>query len=273
MNAADYFFELFIKELEKNPRLRHYHRIINSDKKYLFRRAYYQQRLEYILNNVDKENALILDVGCGYGTTSLLLGMQGHKVIGTTLEYYFDEIENRLNYWKDHFDISKLEFKYENILKAQYEDKAFDYIIAQDTLHHIEPIDNAMKVFNRILKDNGKLLISEENGDNIINNLKNFKRRGFNRIIDIYDEKLNEKMLFGNENTRGISKWERVFHQNGFEIEKENTEYLRLFPPCYFRKHRMEEIIEKEQKLFKKSRLLRKYFFFGINLTALKKQL
>ncbi len=272
MNNVASFFEVFLKELEQNNELRQYHRIINSKSGYLFRRSYYQQRLEYIVNNIDKENAVILDVGCGYGTTSILLGMLGHKVIGTTLEYYFKEIENRLKYWNDHFDTSDIKFKYENILKSDYDDEAFDYIIVQDTLHHIEPIDDGMKVFHKIIKNNGKILVSEENGSNIICKLKHFRERGFKRVIEIYDEKLEEKMMFGDENTRSMSAWEKIFKLNSFEIDLGKVEYIRIFPPYYFRKRGMEKVIEKEKKLYKKSALLRKYLFFGINFTASKKE-
>lgn len=271
MHTVDSFFELFIKELETNPDLRQYHRIINSKQSYLFRRAYYQQRLEYIVKNIEKQNARILDIGCGYGTTSILLTMLGHKVTGITLEYYFEQIENRLKFWNEHFDASNIEIKYENIFKSDYKDEEFDYIIAQDTLHHIEPIDEAMQIFQKILNSSGKILVSEENGNNLICNLKHFKERGFKRVIEIYDEKLGEKMLFGNENTRGMAQWEKIFDRNGFFIEKGNTEYIRLFPPSHFRKYGREKVIKKEQKLYKKSGLLKKYFFFGINFTARKK--
>ena len=272
MERVEHFFTLFLKELEQNQELRHYHRFINSEKLYLFRRAYYQQRLEYIVKNVRKKDALILDVGCGYGTTSILLGFLGYKVIGTTLEYYYKEIEGRLSYWKDYFDTSLLEFKYENLFKSEYKPETFDYIIVQDTLHHLEPIEEALSILNEILKEDGELLVSEENGNNIINNLKNFKRRGFKRVVSMYDEKLDEEILFGDENTRSLAKWHKLFAQQKFEIDKERVDYIRILPPCSHRKHGMEKVIIKESVLSKKSRLLREFLYFGINFIANKKK-
>jgi SAM-dependent methyltransferase len=262
------FFTLFLEELKHNQELRHYHRFINSEKLYTFRRAYYQQRLEYIVKNLNKNDASILDVGCGYGTTSILLGFLGYKVIGTTLEYYYKEIENRLSFWENYFDTSKLEFRYENLFKSNYKPGTFDYIIAQDTLHHLEPINQALSIMSSILAPNGKLLVSEENGNNIINNLKNFKRRGNKRIIKIFDEKLGEELMFGNENTRSLAKWTSLMREQGLLVEEGNVEYIRVLPPSSYTRKTLQEVIKKEKELSKKSKLLREYLFFGINFMA-----
>jgi SAM-dependent methyltransferase len=267
----DTFLDLFFDELKQNSQLRKYHRFLNSDKLYLFRRAYYQQRLEYVVSRVKGKNATILDVGCGYGTTSILLGYLGYKIIGTTLEYYYSEIGNRLDYWSKFFDTSKIEFRYENIFKSTYNPQSFDYIIVQDTLHHLEPINDALGVFYRILNDEGQILVSEENGNNIINNAKNFKRRGFKRVVKIYDEQLGEEIMFGDENTRSLRKWDKLFAENSFEIDKNDVEYVRVLPPSFHNKYGMHKVVKKESVLWRKSRLLRELFFFGINFTASKK--
>lgn len=272
MSTFQQFFDLFLAELEQNSQIRHYHRLLNNKKSYAFRRAYYQQRLEYVVKSVTKPGSKILDVGCGYGTTSLMLAFMGHKVTGTTLEYYFSEIENRLDYWAPYLDKSLVEFKYENILRSKYAPGTFDYIVAQDTLHHIEPIDQAMEVFYTILQPKGKLVVSEENGNNLINNLKRFKQRGFNRIVEVYDETLGENFLFGNENTRSLMAWKSIFANGNFEIDPQHIEYIRVYPSFVFNNKPMEVIIEKEKVLAQRSRILREYFFFGINFTASKTQ-
>ena len=62
------FFDLLLKELEENPSLRGYYRFLNepSKAKFIFRKRYYIQRLEYIANSVTKENINFSYLGKNY---------------------------------------------------------------------------------------------------------------------------------------------------------------------------------------------------------------
>lgn len=266
----DEFFALFEQELRSNDELTGYHRVINSEKLYEFRKAYIKQRLQYVLDQVEKQESLIWDVGCGFGTTSILLALNGHKVVGTTLEYYYDGISKRMDFWKKYGDLSKLNFAYENLFTQEHTPERFDYIVAQDTLHHLEPFRDAVTIFYKTLKPGGKLIAVEENGDNIINNVKNFMRRGTKRVTTIYDEKLDQEIQFGDENTRNLAKWKKEFSVAPFDFDEGSIEYVRYYLPAAYKKYDSEEILEKERKLWRKSSLKRKYFFFGLNFTASK---
>lgn len=270
-NLLDIFLEHFEQELSENKNLRNYHRLINSgsNSRYLFRKAYFKQRLEFVKNSISKENSKIIDIGCGYGTTSFLLGMLGHQVTGTTLEYYFDQTSDRFKYWQKYFDTSQIDIKYENLFSTDYQEKIYDYIIVQDTLHHLEPINDALVILRRLLKDDGKIIISEENGNNIFCNLRHFKERGFKRIIEVYDEKLKTSYLMGNENTRSLKKWSELLEKNGLKIL--NNNYIRLFFPLYYKNKTLEEVIQKEKEISKHSKILNELFYFGLNFTASKK--
>lgn len=266
----DTFFRLFEQELQENEDLRSYHRIINSESLYLFRKSYVYQRLDYVIQNISGNDIKILDIGCGYGTTDLLLAFLGFEVTGTTLEFYYDKIEKRLEYWKNYVDTSRITIKYENLFKSDYPEESFDYVILQDTLHHLEPIDNALQIIYHLMKKDSKLIAIEENGNNIIQNLKLIKQRGFKRIIEVHDDKLNEKYLMGNENIRSFSKWNKLFRKNGLTILNNKTQYIRLFPSFYFKKYGIDEIVKREQKIWKKSNILKEFFYFGINFIAYK---
>lgn len=271
--SLDTFFDRLEDELQFNLKLKEYHRIINDKSNYLFRKLYYYQRLEFMLSQIDltKVNR-ILDLGCGYGTSSYLLAHFNQRIVATTLEYYYDEIENRNTYWNKYVNTDCIEFKYENFLKADYLPKQFDYVIVQDTLHHLEPINEALEKIHMVLKDEGIVIVNEENGSNIICRIKHFKERGFKRIIKIYDEKLNEWLLFGNENTRNISKWESLFRDANMKVIPKSKEYIRVLPSMFYMNKDMNEVAGMENKIGSVSKYFNKYFFFGINFCAMKNQ-
>jgi 2-polyprenyl-3-methyl-5-hydroxy-6-metoxy-1,4-benzoquinol methylase len=266
----DEFFTLFEQELRANDELTGYHRMVNSPKMYEFRKAYIKQRMQYVLDSVKKPSSDIWDVGCGFGTTSILLALMGHRVVGTTLEYYYKSISKRLDYWKNHGDLSQLSFAYENIFTQEHQENRFDYIVAQDTLHHLEPFQDAVNIFYKTLKKGGVLIAVEENGDNVVNNIKNFKRRGFKRVTTMYDETLGQEISFGDENTRNLKTWKKEFSIAPFSFDEESIEYVRYYWPNAYRKNSPEEILEKERELWPKSPLKRKYLFFGLNFRVKK---
>jgi 2-polyprenyl-3-methyl-5-hydroxy-6-metoxy-1,4-benzoquinol methylase len=267
MMTVDVFLDLFLKELEEAPNMREYYKFLNNKSSFGFRKAYFLQRLQYIFDNIKDEKSLIWDCGCGYGTTALFLAMNGFRVYGTTLEFYFDEIEKRKNYWRQYGDVDLFEVDYANLFDQVINDNYFDCIILQDTLHHIEPLQDALKIFQNVLKPEGQLLIAEVNGNNVIENLKFFKQRGNKRIITIWDKRLQKSILFGNENVRSWKKWKNEFEKAGFNCSDVKPEYIRFFYPFFYRNKSVEKVINKENILSKYS-WLREYFFFGINFSV-----
>lgn len=265
------FFSLFEEELKVNKELTDYHRVVNSPKLYHFRRAYIEQRLNFVMSQITKPGSTIWDVGCGFGTTSILLALNGHKVVGTTLEYYFEQMQERLKYWGQYGDLSNLTFEYKDMFDESPESQSFEYVVAQDTLHHLEPFDQAVRIFHDVLKPHGKIVVSEENGNNIVCNIKHFRERGFRRIKTIYDERLKKNILIGDENTRSLKKWRKEFEVMPFAFDEESIEYIRYFFPAKYTGTNTEEIIAEEQEIWKKSPMKREMMFFGMNFTIAKK--
>ncbi len=263
------FFDLFIEELKNSPDMRNYYRFINDEKKHFeFRKAYFVQRLQYVAEQINKPNPVIFDCGCGYGTTALFLAMNGLKVYGTTLEFYFDAIENRKKYWSQYGNTDLFEVDYANIFDNKFSNNSFDYIILQDVLHHLEPINEALEIFSAILKPAGKLVVTDENGKNIAARIKLFMRRGNKRIIKIWDDRLQKNILLGNENTRSWQQWYHILNKNNFNVNNADVQYIRFYPPNSFKNQTTEQVIEKENVLYNKNHFLRDYFFWGLNFIA-----
>ena len=267
MNVEE-FFKLFLIELEQNPNLRNYYKFLNNSSGFQFRKAYFCQRLQYIIDNIPNSNLDIWDCGCGYGTTGIFLSLNGIKTHGSTLEFYYKEIPARLEYWKKYGDPTLFSYSYENIFDTAVVPASKDMIIVQDTLHHLEPLQDALKLFYKILRPGGKLLAVEENGNNIIQNLKLFLQRGNKRIIEVYDEHLKKNIIMGNENIRGFKEWKKELNKGKFEIVNDTTQYIRLYPPFVFKNNNTKKLIEREQQLWKNNSFLKEKFFFGLNFIA-----
>ena len=263
------FLELFVKELEQTPSLREYHRLINAPKSFLFRKAYIEQRFNYVENATRNISGNIWDLGCGYATTGIFLALNGKKVNGTTLEFYYDKIKDRFDYWSQFGNLDNLKITYENLFDKKVVSGAYEAVLVQDTLHHLEPIDEALQIIAESLQVGGKVIVSEENGNNIVQNLKLFKIRGNKRIIEIYDKKLNKNILLGNENIRSFKNWQQLFLKQNLVIDN-STEYIRFYPPRFFQKENYSALIQKEQNIAMRNKLLKERMFFGLNFTAVK---
>jgi SAM-dependent methyltransferase len=265
------FFELFIRELEINRDLRGYYRLLDKPRRFLWRKAYLEQRLQYVSSHLNGPGQNIWDVGCGYGTTAIFATLKGNHVTGSTLEFYYDQIQPRLDYWSRYGDLSHLQIAYENLFDKPLERQSAHIIILQDTLHHLEPIDQACSIFMKSLKPGGRLIISEENGNNPFIRGKNFFKRGFNRVDEIYDERLGKRIPFGNENARNLMTWKKILKFAGFTVDDMETRYIRFYPPFLYNEDNYLNLMERENAIGQKNQMLCNYFFFGINFTALKK--
>jgi len=268
--TVEQFFDLFIEELKENEDLHYYYKYLEDPSKFEYRKAYFCQRLQYIADHIQEKDLKIWDCGCGFGTTAIFLSINGISSHGTTLEHYIKQLPKRLEYWSQYGDVSKFTYSYEDIFDHQFEANSYDLIIIQDTLHHLEPLNDALKILNQVLSKNGQLLIIEENGNNIIQNTKLFLQRGNKKIIKVYDETLNKELLLGNENIRSLKEWEREFQKVGLNIIQDSVQYIRFYLPFMFPNDKAEKKLAKEQELWKKNRFFKEYFYFGINFLVQK---
>ena len=267
------FFELMLPELEQQKEMQPYYKFLGKQSSWHFRRNYFLQRLRYIWKQIEAggRDKAIWDCGCGYGTTCLFLAMNGIKTHGTTLEFYYKVIEERKQYWSQFGDTSLFTCSYENLFDSHPPKESYDWIIVQDTLHHLEPINDALQIFHNSLKPGGKVLSIEENGNNIIQRMKLYKYRGNKRIITMWDEKLQKEILLGNENIRSLEDWSKLFEKNGFEIGENSINYVRYYLPFQYRMSDPEQLLIKEEQIQRTPGFRREYFFFGLNFVANKK--
>ena len=262
------FLSLFLEELKENRALYPYYKLVDgSESRRQFRQAYFMQRLAYLEKYIDfSSSPSILDCGCGFGTTGIFLAMNGCASRGTTLEYYADQIERRRQYWSQYGDVSLFEYAYENIFDTPPAPESYDYIILQDTLHHIEPVEKGLEILCAALKPSGKLILIEENGGSWLKSMMLFMKRGNRRVVEIYDERLQKKIMMGNENIRSEQQWRQLFQKTGFEVDDASVQYIRLLPPCAYRRNSTQTVIVKEQQMAQRHPFLKHHGCMGLNM-------
>lgn len=99
----------------------------------------------------------VLDLGCGTGWTSLFLARAGYDVVGVDIST--DAIEAARATAKEQ-RVDRVEF-----VAADYEElrlnRAFDYVLFYDALHHAEDEAKALEVAHAALKPGGVLFAFE----------------------------------------------------------------------------------------------------------------
>lgn len=263
------FYGNLRQELKENRALYPYYKLVDgSENQQQFRKAYFLQRLAFIDKHIDIEkNPVIWDCGCGYGSTCLYLAMNGQPTYGTTLEFYAEQIAKRKKFWKHFGDSELFRYEYANVFDQNIPEGKFDYIILQDTLHHIEPLDEGLKIFHRALKPGGKIILIEENGGCLLKRAMLFKQRGRKRIISVHDDVLGKDVLMGNENIRTEKQWREAFTRNGFSVDNDSVQYIRYFFPNHYNASNWLDVVEKEQRRAQRKGL-RHYAFFGLNMVV-----
>lgn len=121
-----------------------------------------------------KNGSKILDIGCGTGNLLFLLEKQNKE-----LKLYGIDVSEKM------LKIAKKKVKGAVLMNisASYIDKKFtreffDYIFIVDVFHHIPEKEKLMKVFYKILKKNGKLIITDFDFGIILNKIFRFIEPG-----------------------------------------------------------------------------------------------
>jgi demethylmenaquinone methyltransferase/2-methoxy-6-polyprenyl-1,4-benzoquinol methylase len=107
----------------------------------------------------------ILDIGTGFGVMSIILALQGYKVITGEPEGH-----NWANWRESAKKLSVEElitFKFFRAEDLPFEDETFDVVFCYTSFHHIDDKQLALREFVRVTNDNGLVIIFEFTPDGI----------------------------------------------------------------------------------------------------------
>jgi len=120
----------------------------------------FAKRAEIIFQYIEKyKSKRILDAGCGRGF--YLYGINSYKFVKEI--HGIDINEKYLKIAKNINQDKRVKIKKSNIYKLPYENNSFDLIICSEVLEHLKDDKKALKELHRVLKPNGKLIITVPN--------------------------------------------------------------------------------------------------------------
>lgn len=170
----------------------------------------FNKRALNILGLSKKENARLLDIGCGQGT----LLAAAEKFVQT---YGVDISREAIK--KARENAKKTKFKVSNAEKLPFTKEYFDYILCMGSLEHFFDLNKALKEMLRVLKRNGKIIIHVPNSDYLIHKILRINTQG----------QINERLATEEEWRRIIEKYFTVK-----EVHKYNTRfYFQWIPKKY----------------------------------------
>lgn len=101
-------------------------------------------------------NSKLLELGCGNGIASRLINQAGFDIVGTDISHLF--LEEARN-WEN----SKLRYQVCDVLELPYEDDSFDVICSNELIEHLPDAETALKEMIRVVRKDGKVVLSGPN--------------------------------------------------------------------------------------------------------------
>jgi 2-polyprenyl-3-methyl-5-hydroxy-6-metoxy-1,4-benzoquinol methylase len=192
-------------------------------------RAHYALQMTEIEARVrDNPGARVLEVGCGMGTESLWLGMQGADLTGVDVRPdRLDVAKARHGVLEDQLG-RKVSCKFSGVpLLDLPGDEKFDFIWMEQTFHHLEPRAQAVAKIAELLKPGGEVVISEANGWNPFLQAQLFLRRGLPKVVTMTAED-GTAIAYGDERVTTAGALGRTLAQVG--ISQVSLRHFRAFP-------------------------------------------
>lgn len=124
------------------------------------RSEYFQDELsEKLIENIDRESKILADLGCGTGFISLKLAQRNSDIV-----FAVDQSSNMLKELRNESMKQKLKNIYpikSTLTDLALFDESVDALTINMALHHVIEANKAVKEMHRVLKNSGKVIISD----------------------------------------------------------------------------------------------------------------
>jgi glycosyltransferase involved in cell wall biosynthesis/ubiquinone/menaquinone biosynthesis C-methylase UbiE len=138
-----------------------------------------RKRIHWICSQPEGRN--LLDIGCSQGIVPILLGREGFYCTGVDImQQSIDYANNELNREED--DVRKrVHFQKMDALSLDFEDSTFDTVFLTEVIEHLVHPEKAISEARRVLKPNGKFVLTVPYGYN-----KSIDHKNYYFLADIF---------------------------------------------------------------------------------------
>jgi 2-polyprenyl-3-methyl-5-hydroxy-6-metoxy-1,4-benzoquinol methylase len=210
-----------------NKTLSNYYRSYKRNFDEYMRYHYTNQTVELMDTIASMQNPKVLEVGCGCGTESLWMAMNGANVTAIDIDEPMLCVANERKriIEKETEQALTVTFFKKSVLDIDTSDK-FNIVWVEQAFHHLEPRAQVLEKLRDLVKPGGYLIISETNAWNPLVQLLLFKWRGFKTIIKV------DGHIWGNERILTPCKLKKLLKNQGFVNIKKRM--FRIFPNSPF---------------------------------------
>jgi len=222
--------------------------------------------IEAFLDSLPQKPTSVADIGCGFGR---LLPTYYSKKRTVTL----------IDPSQDLLDIARKENSNKNVnyicstvneLRKQKKSQ-FDLIIMVRVLHHIDDLDDAFSVLNRLLKKNGHIILEFANKMHGKDQIKNFLKGNITYPLDIFptDKRSSKNVKQGSISflNHHPDIVESTLVEKGFTILQKRS--VSNFRHSFFKEYISRELL---LKLEKNSQVPLSHIHFGPSMFVLAKK-
>lgn len=152
-------------------------------------------RYEVALTLIEKTQAQILDIACGTGFGSDYLAASGHQVIGGDIS------AASIAQCQASYKRTNLSFQLMDATQIHFPDAHFDVIVSFETIEHTTAFHQVLQEFKRVLKPDGRLILSTPNvlinspNGQLVNpyHTQEWQYEALKQLLQIYFEQVNLK--------------------------------------------------------------------------------
>lgn len=152
---------------------------------------YFQHMGRYLFAKQLVQGKMTLDAACGMGYGTAILAQKAYKVVG------IDISKEAIVHCKKYYQMINTQFINMNCTNLAFPNETFDQVVSFETLEHINKAERFVEELHRVLKPEGRLIISTPNKEiyamynkNKINkyHIHEFDENGFREFMKPYFE-------------------------------------------------------------------------------------